>query len=82
MTPFDEEVLKALRVFGPCSNAVIARRIGCKLHQSYRALNRLTQEGMSVHPKLQAWDVSRLGREWFDKQDHRPLRLFEAEVAK
>lgn len=76
MTSYEAEVLKVLRVFGPCSNAQVARKMGESMDRTYRAIRHLNEMGLAVHPKLQVWDVSRLGREWFDKQDHRPLRLF------
>jgi len=61
------DVLRTLRVFGPCSNADVARRLGVSLDATYRAIKQLENDGLAVHPKLQVWDVSRLGREWLEK---------------
>ncbi len=76
MTELQADVLRMLRIFGPTSNAAIARRLGVPRGQTYVALYDLTARGLAVHPRLQAWDLSRLGREWFDRQPNRPLTLF------
>ncbi len=81
MQPFEADVLRTLRVFGPCSNAEIARQMKEPLHRTYRTLYVLVGKGLAVHPKLQRWDISRLGREWFDKQPNKPLELFTTAVA-
>lgn len=76
MTDLQRDVLRILRVFGPLSNADVARRLRLPLHQTYRAIYELTERGLAVHPKLQRWDISRLGREWFERQPGKPLKLF------
>lgn len=72
--------LYTLRVFGPCSNAEVARRLRLPLHRTYRAIQQLEQRGLVVHPKLQAWDVSDRGREWFRRAAPRKLGLFEGDA--
>ena len=76
MTDFAADVLRTLRVFGPCSNAEVARRLGVPPHRTYRQLYRLAEAGYAVHPELRAWDVSPKGRRWFAEQPNRPLSLF------
>lgn len=76
MSDLETDVLRVLRVFGPCSNADVGRRLGVPPDRTYRVCYRLVELGLAVHPKLQRWDISRLGREWFDKQPPKPLSLF------
>jgi len=76
MTPLQEDVLRILRVFGPMSNADVARQLKLPLHQTYRALGELVGRGLAVHPKLQRWDISERGRRWFQDQPNKPLQLF------
>ncbi len=76
MTDLSRDILRTLRCFGPISNADVARRLGLKMDETYRTIKRLEQEGLAVHPGKQAWDISRLGREWFDRQPGKPLALF------
>jgi DNA-binding IclR family transcriptional regulator len=76
MSDFLRDCLMTLRVFGPCSNAEVARRLKVPSHKTYRALASLVFCGFAVHPKLQAWDVSDKGRRWFQDQPIKPLALF------
>jgi hypothetical protein len=76
MSDLEKDVLRILRVFGPCSNAAVGRRLKIPPDKTYRAICSLCVNGLAVHPKLQRWDISRLGREWFEKQENRPLALY------
>lgn len=76
MTPLEKDCLRMLRIFGPCSNADVARKLGVPMDKTYRAIYRLEKAGLAVHPKLQRWDISRLGREWFTRAGAKPLALF------
>lgn len=80
MSDLQRSVLIAYRIFGPCSNAEIARRLNLPPSKTYRVAYELENRGLLVHPKLQCWDISRLGREWFDKQPGKPLELFAMEA--
>ena len=82
MSDLEASVLRMLRLFGPCSNYDVARRLRDELGghfpgRTYRALYRLCVAGLAVHPKKQAWDISRLGREYFERMPTTTLRLFE-----
>jgi DNA-binding IclR family transcriptional regulator len=76
VTDEQADVLRMLRVFGPCSNAEVARRLKVPSSQTYRTLAVLVRDGLAVHPKLQRWDLSERGRAWFSEQPNKPLSLF------
>lgn len=80
MTDFAAAVLRTLRVFGPCSNYEVARRLRVPPHRTYRELYRLVEADYAVHPKLQEWDITAKGRRWFAEQPNRPLSLFEEDA--
>ena len=77
MSDLERDVLRILRVFGPCSNADVARRLNLPLHKTYRALGKLCQDGLAVHPKLQRWDISKRGRKSFERLPRKPMALFD-----
>lgn len=76
MTDLDRDVLRILRVFGPCSNADVARHLGQPLHRTYRALGWLVANHFASHPKLQRWQLTRRGERVFREAPNRPLSLF------
>jgi Mn-dependent DtxR family transcriptional regulator len=80
VTDLCADVLRVIRVFGPMSNADVARRLKVPLHQTYRAMARLCDDGMVNHLKLQEWDISERGRSWFQGQPNKPLQLFSEEA--
>lgn len=77
MSEFRRDCLRMLRIFGPCSNADVARRLKVPSHQTYPALCWLTEAGYAAHPKLQRWQITELGLEVFEKQPNKPLTLFQ-----
>lgn len=78
MTDLDRNVLLTLRIFGPMSNAMIARRLKLPLHQTYLALGELVASGLADHPKRQVWSLSPSGALWFSLAPIRPLVVFVA----
>lgn len=76
MSDLQTDILRILRVFGPCSNAEIARRLGEPLHRTYRGLQELVSSGLAVHPLLHRWDVTTAGREVFARKLAKQLSLF------
>lgn len=76
MSNLEIDVLRILRVFGPCSNADVARRIVMPPNCTYVAIFRLVQRGMATHPKKQRWDITRKGRRYFERTGLNDPRLF------
>ena len=62
MTGLAHDVLIVLRMFGPCSNYDVARRLELAPHRTYRALYDLVEVGLAIHPAHQSWDISPKGR--------------------
>lgn len=77
MTGIELDVLRMLRVFGPCSNAEVGRRLGIGADKTYGAIKRLVAGGYAEHLKLQAWEITEKGRKVFDSQGGKKLVLFE-----
>ena len=77
MSELELAVLRTARVFGPCSNADIARRINYPADKCYRIVKSLELEGLLIHPKLQRWDISELGRDVFRRMP-KQIALFNA----
>ena len=77
MTDFAAAILRVLRVFGPLSNAEVARRLRVSPRRTYRQLYLLYVTGYAVRPELAAWDISDKGRRWFAGQPNRPPELFQ-----
>ncbi len=77
MTDLQRDVLRILRIFGPCSNADVARRLKVSMDRTYRDIVLLTELGYAVHPKLQRWDITDAGREYFERMPSRELALFD-----
>ena len=69
-------VMQILRIYGPCSNADVARRLGVSADKTYRAICELTNRGLAIHPKLQRWDLSVQGFRFWDKSPKQKLALF------
>ena len=68
MTGLAYDVLIALRIFGPCSNYDVARRLKLAPRRTYLALYDLVAAGLAIHPARQRWDISPKGRRWFVRQ--------------
>ncbi len=66
-----------LRVLGPLSNAAIDRHLHESPDRTYRVLKGLVSRGLAAHPKLQRYDITRLGREHFAKRPWSGLTLFQ-----
>ncbi len=80
MTDAEINVLRILRVFGPISNADVARKIRpMTLNQTYRIVCKLVDKGLAIHPRLQRWDISELGRDYFKNNGINEVRLFQPE---
>ena len=77
MSDLETACLRALRVFGPCSNAEVGRRLGVKPDKTYRVIYRLEKAGLVIHLNKQRWDISPLGRDHFARMPGKPLSLFE-----
>lgn len=77
MTDIQRDILRMLRIFGPCSNAEIARRLGVLPYNCYRQLVLLTANGYASHPKIQVWEITAAGKEVFAIQPNRPLELYK-----
>ncbi len=65
LTQLQSDVLRTLRVFGPCSNAEVARKLEVNGVRTYIALSILVSHNLADHPKKQQWDITRLGRRYF-----------------
>lgn len=76
MSDLQADVLRILRVFGPVSNAGIARYVRLSPGRTYRALQELCGLRLAVHPRLQAWDITARGRRVFADLPNQPLALF------
>jgi hypothetical protein len=79
VTEFQADILRIVRIFGPMSNADVARRLRSRADVTYPALKDLESLGYVVHPKRQQWDISGVGRRWFRQQPNKPLTLFAEE---
>lgn len=67
MTDLEISILRVLRIFGPISNADIARRLeGMVADKTYPILKCLVARGLACHPKKQRWDITDRGRRFFD----------------
>lgn len=77
MSDLELNCLRMLRIFGPCSNAEVARRLGECVGRTYRAIGRLEQSGLVCHPKLQVWALTPRGRKYFQSTAAKPLQLFQ-----
>lgn len=76
MTDLETNILRVLRIFGPCSNFDVARRIGMRPAKVYPIVKALTDRGFATHSRRQAWDISDHGRAWFEANGINELRLF------
>lgn len=76
MSAFEISVLRIVRCFGPMSNADIGRRLGIAADRTYRTVYALEQRGLLIHPKRQRWDISELGRDYFERLPGKELQLF------
>lgn len=75
MRDLESDVLRLLRVFGPCSCVSLAKRAGLIPKSTYRALYALENMGLVEHPSFACWDVSDSGRRWFDENAQKQLFL-------
>ena len=78
MSSLEIDILRILRVFGPCSNAEVGRKLRIRPDKTYPVIARLTEKGYAIHPRLQRWDISELGRDWFERNGINNVRLFRA----
>ncbi len=67
MSDRQTSVLRILRVFGPCSNIEVAQRLEITGKQCYDTMYIMHIAGLVDHVGEGLWDVSRRGREQFDK---------------
>lgn len=72
MNCLDLDCLRALRTLGPCSNADVARRLKRPLMHTYRSIGRLVRAGLATHPKLQSWEITKLGVATIDRSLSEP----------
>lgn len=77
MSDLETDVLRCLRVFGPCSNHEVARRLKCPPSRSYRTIQRLCVKGLAVHLNRASWDITEKGRRVFRDMPTMKLRLME-----
>ena len=78
MSELEISVLRVLRVFGPCSNADVARRLGgVTMDQTYPVVRALVNRGLATHWKRQEWDISARGRRFFTTNGINEPRLFK-----
>ncbi len=75
MSGIELDVLRMLRVFGPCSNAEIGRKLQISGDKTYRAIGRLVAKGLATHPKLQSWAITPRGIRVFTDSTNKPLAL-------
>jgi DNA-binding IclR family transcriptional regulator len=80
MSNLELACLSILRIFGPCSNADVGRKLGIAPDATYRAVKALEQRGLAVHPKLQRWDISELGRDYLRRLPAKDLTLFNGDA--
>lgn len=79
MSDMETDCLRLVRIFGPCSNADIGRRLGVAPDKTYRAIKRLEASGLVAHPKKQQWEISALGLGHFAFAPSQPLALAQTE---
>lgn len=75
MSNLELDVLRILRIFGPCSNAEVGRRLQIGGDRTYRAIGRLVQKGLATHPKLQEWRITANGILAFQDSPNKVLAL-------
>lgn len=76
MSDLERDVVRILRVFGPCSNADVARRLGLPTGRTYRTIYRLTAAGLAQHPRKQQWDITERGCRHFEDAPNQQPALF------
>ena len=76
MSDLERDILRIVRIFGPMSNADIGRKLGISPDKTYRVVYGLEQRGLLVHPSRQRWDISELGRDYFNTMPPKDLMLF------